>query len=61
MVSRIEHLELYYKENTASQEVLDSIHAIPILQELDSEPTTEEVENTIYAFASASHTSDLRH
>ena len=53
MGSRIEHLELYNKENTAFQEVLDSIHAIPITQELDPEPTTEIVENAIYDFASA--------
>ena len=40
----VEHyLELYSRENSVTQEALDAIEDMPILEELDSEPTVEEL------------------
>jgi len=41
----VEHyLELYSTENTVSEEALSSIPFLPVLEELDTEPTVEELE-----------------
>ena len=48
----VEHyLELYSRENSVTQEALDAIEELPVLEELDSEPTTEELSNAIDALA----------
>ena len=40
----VEHyLELYSTENTVSEEVPFSIQLMPIMEELDSEPTASEI------------------
>lgn len=38
------YLDIYSTENTVSGEALDSIQSTPVIQELDAEPTTEELE-----------------
>ena len=44
----VEHyLELYSTENTVSEEALNSIQLMPIMVELDSEPTASEIEKAI--------------
>ena len=44
----VEHyLELYSTENTVSEETLNSIQLMPIVVELDSEPTAFEIEKAI--------------
>ena len=48
----VEHyLELYSTENTVSEEALNSIHLMPIMVELDSEPTASEIEKAINGLA----------
>ena len=48
----VEHyLELYSTENTASEETRNSIQLMPIMEELDSEPTTSEIEKAINGLA----------
>ena len=49
----VEHyLDIYSRENTISQEALDSIEDLPVLEELDAEPTLEELSKAINALAS---------
>ena len=44
----VEHyLELYSTENTVSEESLNTIQLMPIMVELDSEPTASEIEKAI--------------
>ena len=46
----VEHyLELYSRENSVTQEALDAIEDMPVLEELDSEPTVEELSKAIDA------------
>ena len=48
----VEHyLELYARENSVTQEKLDAIEELPVLEELDSEPTMEELSKAIDALA----------
>jgi len=48
----VEHyLELYARENSVTQDALDAIEELPILEELDSEPTMEELSKAIDALA----------
>ena len=48
----VEHyLELYARENSVTQEALDAIEELPVLEELDSEPTMEELSKAIDALA----------
>ncbi|KAJ8038825.1 hypothetical protein HOLleu_16365 [Holothuria leucospilota] len=43
----VEHYsELYSTENTVSEEVINSIPALPSLHELDEEPTIAELEKS---------------
>ena len=49
----VEHyLDIYSRESSVAQEALDSIEDVPILEELDSEPTVEELSKAIDAQAS---------
>ncbi|XP_068707859.1 uncharacterized protein [Montipora foliosa] len=49
----VEHyLDLYSRINTVSQEALDAIEDLPVLQELDAEPTTEEISKASDSLAS---------
>ena len=49
----VEHyLDIYSRENSVTQEVLDSVEDLPVLEELDSEPTLEELSKAIDALAS---------
>ena len=44
----VEHyLKLYSTENTVSEEALNSIQLMPIMVELDSEPTASEIKKAI--------------
>ena len=45
------YLELYLNENTVSEEALNSIQFMPIVVELDSEPTSSEIEKAINGLA----------
>ena len=45
------YLELYSTENTVSEEALNSIQLMPIIVELDSEPTASEIEKEINGLA----------
>ncbi|RXN06695.1 cytoplasmic phosphatidylinositol transfer 1-like protein [Labeo rohita] len=48
----VEHyLDLYSKENSVSQEALDAIKDLPVLKELDAEPTLEELNKAINALS----------
>ena len=48
----VEHyLELYSTENTVSEEAPNSIQLMPIMVELDSEPTVSEIEKAINGLA----------
>ncbi|CAH1247554.1 SSTR2 [Branchiostoma lanceolatum] len=48
----VEHyLELYSTENTVSEEAINSIPALSVLEELDTEPTVAELEKAIDALA----------
>ena len=49
------YLELYSTENTVSEEALNSIQLMPIMVELDSEPTASEIEKAIMAWLMAKH------
>ena len=53
-VSRwVEHcLDIYSRENSVTQEALDSIEDLHVLEELDSEPTLEELSKAMDAVAS---------
>lgn len=46
------YLELFSKENTVTQEALDSIENLPVLDELDTEPTLEDLSKAINELAS---------
>ena len=46
------YLDIYSRENSVTQEVLDSIEDLPVLEELDSGPTLEELSKAIDALAS---------
>ena len=46
------YLDIYSRENSVTQEALDSIEDLPVLEELDSEPTLEELSKAINALAS---------
>ena len=49
----VEHyLDIYSRENSVTQEMLRSIEDLPVLEELDSEPTLEELSRSIDALAS---------
>ena len=49
----VEHyLDLYSRINTVSQEALDAIKDLPVLEELDAETTMEELSKAIDALAS---------
>ena len=49
----VEHyLDIYSRENSVTQEVLGSIEDLPVLEELDSEPTPQELSKAIDALAS---------
>ena len=44
----VEHyLDLYSMENKVSEEALDSIQALPVLLELNAEPTSDKLEKTM--------------
>ena len=45
------YLELYSTENTESEEALNSIQLMPIMVELDSEPTASDIEKAINGLA----------
>ena len=45
------YLELYSTENTVSEEALNSIQLMPIVVEIDSEPTASEIEKAIHVLA----------
>ena len=48
----VEHyLELYSTKNIVSEEALNSIQLMPIMVELDSEPTASEIEKAINGLA----------
>ena len=48
----VEHyLDIYSRENSVTQEALGSIEDLPILEELDSDPTLEELSKAIDALA----------
>ena len=48
----VEHyLEIYSRENSVTQEALDAIEELPVLEELDCEPTKEELSKAIDALA----------
>ena len=48
----VEHyLDLYSRENCVTQEALDGIEDLPVLEELDTEPTLEELSKAIDALA----------
>ena len=47
------YLELYCSENTVSEKALDSIPALPVLDELDIVSTIMELEKDIDALANA--------
>ena len=48
----VEHyVELYSTENTVTEEVLNSLQLMPIMVELDSEPTASEIEKAINGLA----------
>ena len=50
----VEHyLDLYSRENCVTQEALDGIEYLPVLEELDTEPTLEELSNAIDALSCA--------
>lgn len=52
----VEHyLYLYSRENSVTQEALDHIEDLPVLEELDSEPTVEELSKAIDALTCAKH------
>ena len=53
-VSRwVEHcLDIYFRENSVTQEALDSIEDLPVFEELDSEPTLEELSKAMDALVS---------
>ena len=42
-----QYLELYSKETSLSQEALDVIHVLPVMEELDAIPTMSELEKAI--------------
>ena len=46
------YLDIYSRENSVIQEVIDSIEDLPVLEELDSEPNLEELRKAIDALAS---------
>ena len=46
------HLDIYSRANSVTQEALDSIEDLPVLEELDSESTLEELSKAIDALAS---------
>lgn len=49
----VEHYsELYSRENLVSVEALDAIECLPIMEDLDLEPTVEEVEKSVDSFSS---------
>ena len=49
----VEHyLDIYSRENSVTQEALDSIKDLPVLEELDSEHTLEELSKAIDALVS---------
>ena len=48
----VEHyLDIYSRENSVTQDALNSIEDLPILEELDSEPTLEELSKAIDVLA----------
>ena len=52
MTRWVEHyLELYSRENLVSQEALDALEDLPVLVELDAEPTLEELSKAIDALS----------
>ena len=52
MTRWVEHyLELYSRENLVSQEALDALEDVPVLEELDAEPTLEELSKAIDALS----------
>ncbi|XP_068680344.1 craniofacial development protein 2-like [Montipora foliosa] len=52
MTRWVEHyLELYSRENMVSQEALDALEDLPVLEELDAEPTLEELSKAIDALS----------
>ena len=53
MARWIEHyVDLYSRENSVSQEALETIEDLPVLEELDAEPTIEELSKAIDALSS---------
>ena len=44
--------ELYSRENVVTKEALNNIECLPVLEELDSEPTLEEIKAALESFAS---------
>ena len=50
MARWVEHyLDLYSRENIVSQEALDAIEDLPVLEDLDADPTAEELGKAIDA------------
>ena len=53
MKRRVEHYsDIYSKENIVSPSALDTVECLPDMEELDSEPTLEELSKTIDCLAS---------
>ena len=54
MESWVQHYsELYSKENVVSKEALNNIECPPVLEELDSEPTSAEIKVALNSLASS--------
>ena len=46
------YTELYSRDNVVTEEALDNIECLPVLEELDSEPTLAEIKAALYSLAS---------
>ena len=44
--------ELYSRQNVVTEEALNAIEDLPVLEELHSEPTLEELKEALVSFAS---------
>ena len=48
----LHYLELYSRENTVTEEALDTVTSLSVMDELDNEPTVEKLSKTIDSLAS---------